>query len=60
VLGSTDLDLAKNYRENAKWLRTQAAVVSFPDMREQLEKIASRYDAMAEAIERYFRSDPPG
>jgi hypothetical protein len=51
---SPSLVLAKSYRKKAEQLRTYAATLSFPDIREQLEKIGSRYDAMADTIERGF------
>ena len=49
---SPSLKRAKSYREEAKRVRERAAATQAPDIREAFEKIASQYEAMADAIER--------
>jgi hypothetical protein len=43
---------AQSHRAEAKRLREQAAQMPWPDLREQLEKIAGQYDLLADDIER--------
>ena len=43
---------AKSYREEATRLREQAAQMRWPDLREQLERVARQYELLADNAER--------
>jgi len=44
--------LARGYRAEAKRLREQAAQMRWPDLREELERIAGQYESLADSTER--------
>ena len=44
--------LTRGYRAEAKRLREQAAQMRWPDLREQLERVARQYEILADSAER--------
>jgi hypothetical protein len=50
--GSPSAILARGYRAEAKRLREQAAQMRWPDLREQLERVARQYELLADNTER--------
>jgi hypothetical protein len=49
--------LARGYRAEAKRLREQATQLRWPDLRQQLEEVARRYELLVENIERKYPGD---
>jgi hypothetical protein len=49
--------LARGYRAEAKRLREQAAQMRWPDLREQLERVARQYELLADNTERKRGAD---